>query len=216
MLRVGLTGDLGSGKSTVARMLAERGAVVFSSDEMARVMMQPGQAVYAEIVKLFGLEVVAADGSLDRRKLAELAFDAKNPRVGELNAIVHPAVIGAQAEQIAELAKTNPDAIVVVESALIFSAKDGGTPWRERFDCVVVVTAPEELKVARYVERMAGRRAVSAGENAELETDARRRLAQQRSNADQAGECLVVRNDGGLAELEGQVDGVWGKISAGC
>ena len=82
MLRVGLTGDLGSGKSTVARMLAERGAVVFSSDEMGRELMQPGQAVYAEIVRVFGPEVVAADGGLDRSRLAAMAFDRANPQGG--------------------------------------------------------------------------------------------------------------------------------------
>ena len=101
-------------------MLAERGAVVLSSDEMGRELMQPGQRPYAEIVATFGSEVVAADGTLDRKKLAGMAFDAKHPRVEELNAIVHPAVIEAQAEKLAELAKTNPEAIVVVESALIF------------------------------------------------------------------------------------------------
>ena len=82
MLRVGLTGDLGSGKSTAARMLAERGAVVLSSDEMGRALMQPGQPAYAQIVAAFGSEVVAADGSLDRAKLAALAFDAKQPQGG--------------------------------------------------------------------------------------------------------------------------------------
>ena len=103
MLRAGLTGDLGSGKSTVARMLAERGAVVLSSDEMGRALMQPGERVFAEIVAKFGSEVVAADGTLDRKRLAALAFDAKKPRVEELNAIVHPAVIDAQAERLVEL-----------------------------------------------------------------------------------------------------------------
>jgi len=103
MLRVGLTGDLGSGKSTVGRMLAERGAVVLSSDEMGRELMQPGQPVFAKIVAKFGAEMVAADGSLDRHKLATLAFDPAHPRVEELNAIVHPAVIDAQAKQIAEI-----------------------------------------------------------------------------------------------------------------
>ena len=101
MLRVGLTGDLGSGKSTVAGMLAARGAVVLSSDEAARAMMQPGEAVYAAIVREFGPEVVAADGTLDRRRLAEIAFDTAAPRVEALNAIVHPAVLAAQTKQVA-------------------------------------------------------------------------------------------------------------------
>ena len=89
-------------------MLAERGAVVLSSDEMGRALMQPGEKAYAEIVAVFGSGVVAEDGTLDRKKLAALAFDAKQPRVEELNAIIHPAVIEAQAEQLAELEKTSP------------------------------------------------------------------------------------------------------------
>ncbi len=101
MLRVGLTGDLGSGKSTVAELLESRGAVLFSSDEMGRALMQPGTAVYNEIVRRFGLEVVAQDGSLDRRKLALIAFDPAHPRIDELNELIHPAVIAEQQKQLA-------------------------------------------------------------------------------------------------------------------
>jgi len=217
MLRVGLTGDLGSGKSTVARMLAERGAVVFSSDEMGRALMQPGQPVFAEIVERFGPGVVAADGSLDRKKLAALAFDRANPRVEELNAIVHPAVIAAQAEQLAALAVKRPDAIAVVESALIFSTRYGSTKygpggsWRERFDRVVLVTAPEEQKVARFVDRAAAGRELSSEERAAIEADARRRLAVQR-NDEYAGDCLVLHNDGDIEQLEVQVEAVWREL----
>ncbi len=209
MLRVGLTGDLGSGKSTVARMFAERGAVVLSSDEMGRVMMQPGQAVYAEIVEHFGQGVVAADGSLDRRELARLVFD--EGRAEELNAIVHPAVIGEQARLIAEMARTKPDAIVVVESALIFTTKHapGGEPWSKRFDRVVLVTAPEAEKVSRYVERVAAGHVLRAEERGSLEADARKRLAMQAVNEEHAGECLVIRNDDGLEGLERKVDKIW-------
>ena len=214
MLRVGLTGDLGSGKSTVARMLAERGAVVLSSDEMARGMMQPGEAVYAAIVERFGGGVVAADGTLDRRKLAELAFDASSPRVEELNAIVHPAVLAVQAEAIAKFAGT--DRIVVVESALIFSAYGQTTKdLSSRFDCVVLVAAEEEQKVFRFVERVAAGRLLSAEERRVLEADARRRLALQRTehrSTAHEGECLVVRNDRGVAELAAQVLIVWEQL----
>jgi dephospho-CoA kinase len=209
MLRVGLTGDLGSGKSTVARMFAERGAVVLSSDEMGRTMMQPGEAVYAAIVERFGQGVVAADGSLDRRELARLVFD--EGRAEELNAIVHPAVIGEQARLIAEMARTKPDAIVVVESALIFTTKHapGGEPWSKRFDRVVLVTAPEAEKISRYVERVAEGRALSAEERGSLEADARKRLSLQTANEEHAGECLVIRNDDGLEGLERKVDKIW-------
>ena len=209
MLRVGLTGDLGSGKSTVARMFAERGAVVLSSDEMGRAMMQPGEAVYAAILGRFGKGVVAPDGSLDRRELARLVFDEGCAE--ELNAIVHPAVIGEQARLIGEIARTKPDAIVVVESALIFTTKHapGGEPWSKRFDRVVLVTAPEAEKVSRYVERVAAGHVLRAEERGSLEGDARKRLSLQTANEEHAGECLVIRNDDGLEGLERKVDKIW-------
>jgi dephospho-CoA kinase len=212
MLHAGLTGDLGSGKSTVARMLAERGAVVFSSDEMGRALMQPGERVYAEIVAAFGAEVVAADGLLDRKRLAALAFDARRPRVEELNAIVHPAVIEAQATQLAELAKANPHAIAVVESALIFSTTHvpEGT-WRSRFDCILLVEAPEAEKIARFVDRMAAGRTLGSGERAGLEADARRRLRVQQATV-YPGDCMVLHNDGDVEQLEQQVEAVWEQL----
>jgi dephospho-CoA kinase len=212
MLRVGLTGDLGSGKSTVARMLAERGAVILSSDEMGRTLMQPGEQAYAQIVKAFGSEVVAEDGSLDRKKLAALAFDAKQPRVEELNAIIHPAVIEAQAEQLAELEKTSPQAIVVVESALIFSTQHAPRgSWRDRFDCVLVVDAPEEVKIARFVDRIAAGRALSGEEREGFEADARRRLQVQHATV-YPGDCLALHNDGDVEFLEQQVAAVWEQL----
>jgi len=212
MLRVGLTGDLGSGKSTVARMLAERGAVVLSSDEMGRALMQPGERVYAEILAKFGSQIVAADGSIDRKKLAALAFDAKQPRVDDLNAIVHPAVIEAQAEQLASLTETNPQAIAVVESALIFStlyAPHGS--WRERFDCILLVDAPEEVKIARFVDRIAAGRTLSSEERAGLEADARQRLQVQHATVYPA-DCVLLHNDGDVELLEHQVHVVWSKL----
>jgi len=212
MLRVGLTGDLGSGKTTVARMFAERGAVVYSSDEMARTMMQPGQPVYDIIVKVFGPSVLAADKSLDRRELARLAFS--EGRAEELNSIVHPAVLLEQARQIQALAATQPNAIVVVESALIFSTKHGidGRPWRDRFDQIVLVTAPEAQKIQRFLARITAGRTLDAKERASLEADARRRLAMQADNETHASECLVIENDGGFEKLEQQVNAVWKQL----
>jgi dephospho-CoA kinase len=212
MLRVGLTGDLGSGKSTVAKLLAERGAIVLSSDDMARRMMQPGQPVYTAIVNKFGRELVAADGMLDRRALAMLAFS--QGRAEELNAIVHPAVLQEQARQIEGLARQNPKAIVVVESALIFSTKHGldGPPWRDRFDRILLVTAPETQKIERFVTRALAGRDLQPGERASLEADARRRLALQQINEEHASKCLVIPNDGGLEELKQRVDAVWSEL----
>jgi dephospho-CoA kinase len=212
MLRVGLTGDLGSGKSTVARMLAERGAVVFSSDEMGRALMQPGERAYAEIVEKFGAGIVAVDGLLDRHKLAKLAFDPAHPRVEDLNAIVHPAVIEEQAMQLAALAEKNPHAIAVVESALIFSttyAPEGR--WRGRFDCILLVEAPEAEKIARFVDRMAAGRTLSLEDREGIEADARRRLAVQHTT-DYAADCLVLHNDGDIEQLEQQVEAAWNEL----
>lgn len=212
MLRVGLTGDLGSGKSTVARMFAERGAEVLSSDEMGRAMMQPGQPVYAAIVERFGREVVAGDGSLDRGALARLAFG--DGRVEELNAIVHPAVIAEQARQIETLVRKDPDAIVIVESALLFTTKhnDSGKSWQDRFDRIVLVTAPEEQKIARFVERAAAGRLLEPQERARLEADAHSRLAMQTANDAHAAECIVIRNDGDLVALLQRVGAVWREL----
>jgi dephospho-CoA kinase len=193
-------------------MLAEHGAVIFSSDEMGRALMQPGERVYAEIVAAFGSEVVGADGLLDRKRLAAMAFDAQRPRVEELNAIVHPAVIEAQVEQLAKLTKTSPHAIAVVESALIFStpyAPHGS--WRDRFDCVLLVEAPEEEKVARFVDRLAAGRTLTAEERAGFEADARRRLQVQHETI-YPGDCVVLHNDGDVEQLEQQVAAVWEQL----
>jgi dephospho-CoA kinase len=118
MLRVGLTGGLGSGKSTVADYLRELGAEVIEADELGRALMEPGQQVYAEIVNVFGPEVVSPDGRLNRARLAQLAFHGG--RLNELNAIVHPAVIAAQQHWMEEVFARDPAAVAVVESALIF------------------------------------------------------------------------------------------------
>src|ERR1700722_19538378 len=152
MLRVGLTGGLGSGKSTVSGYLRELGAEVIEADELGRVLMEPGQPVYEEIVEVFGPEVVAQDGRLDRARLAELTFRGR--RLDEPHAIVHPAVIAAQGDWMREVFARNPRAIAVVESALIFEVERDArrrgesegvlTYWGRRFDRIIVVAAPEE------------------------------------------------------------------------
>lgn len=210
MLRVGLTGELGAGKSTVAHMLAEHGAHVFSSDEMGRALMQPGQRVYDEIVARFGPSIVRPDGTLDRSTLARLAFDAAKPRVEELNAIVHPAVLAEQARLIAALEQRDPHAIAVVESALIFSTRHaGGAGWQKRFDVLLLVTAPEAIKVQRFVQRLA---APDAAAQALAEADARKRLALQAISAEDAAGCRVIENAGSLDDLRAQVDRVWDEL----
>src|SRR5208282_5229513 len=118
MLRVGLTGGLGSGKSTVAAILRELGAQVIEADALGREMMERGHEVYEQIVARFGPEVLNPDGSLNRARLADLAF--RHGRLQELNGLVHPPVIEAQRRWMNEVFTRDPSAVAVIESALIF------------------------------------------------------------------------------------------------
>jgi dephospho-CoA kinase len=216
VLRVGLTGGLGSGKSTVAGYLRELGAEVIEADELGRALMEPGQQVYAEIVNAFGPEVVSPDGRLNRARLAQLAFHGG--RLNELNAIVHPAVIAAQQHWMEEVFARDPAAVAVVESALIFEvvrdARARGlqegvlTHWR-RIDRIIVVTAPDEVKIARYVARISSE---GAGREA-AEADARMRLAHQIPDREKAARAdYVLDNTGDIAQLHAQVVALWQRL----
>ncbi len=209
MLRVGLTGGLGSGKSTVAAMFQALGAHVLSSDEVGRALMQPGEAIFEVIRAAFGEAVLLPDGHLDRPALAKIAFT--EGRVEELNAIVHPAVIKRQEEIAETIAESEPGAIVVVESALIFETKYGGEEgWRRRFDTLILVTAPEELRIARFIARSPAGRPALRDEIAALEAEAHRRIAQQIPDEQKAALCnYVLTNNGAVTELEWQVDQLW-------
>ncbi|MGO9305765.1 MAG: dephospho-CoA kinase [Candidatus Korobacteraceae bacterium] len=219
MLRVGLTGGLGSGKSTVAGFLRNLGAEVIESDELGRAMMEPGQQVYAEIVSAFGQQVVSPDGRLNRAHLAKLAFEGG--RLNELNAIVHPAVIEAQRLWMDEVLARDPAAVAVVESALIFEvvrdARARGesesvlADWRHRIDRIIVVTAPDELKIARYAARISP----SAVGRAAVEADARLRLAFQIPDAVKAPLAdYVLENTGDIAQLHSKVVTLWSHLNA--
>jgi dephospho-CoA kinase len=189
-------------------MLAAHGAVVLSSDEMGRTMMQPGHAVFAQIVEQFGPTILNPDGTLNRHALAHLAFDPKNPRIEELNAIIHPAVIAAQADKVAEIAQAQPHAIIIVESALIFSTKH--TPegsWRSRFDCVVLVTAPDDVKIDRFIQR-----APAGSDVAHLRDDARRRLEAQRATIPADIPSYTLENHGSLEDLQSNVETLWRQL----
>jgi dephospho-CoA kinase len=219
MLRVGLTGGLGSGKSTAARLFAALGAHVLQSDAIGRELMEPGQSVYAAIVDHFGRQVVLSGGNLDRAALAKIAF--ADGRVEELNAIVHPAVISRQAALCEAISAHDPHAVVIVESALIFETKysasndETGRPWHSRFDKLILVTAPEEIKIARFVARSAAAGDLTQAQRADLEVEARRRLEQQISDDQKSALCdYVLTNGGSLRELEWQVDQLWPILKA--
>ena len=216
MLRVGLTGGLGSGKSTVAAMLQSHGAHLLQADEIAREMMQPGEPVYAAIVAHFGSGVVLADGQLDRRQLAQLAF--ARGRVDELNQIVHPQVIARQAQLTSEIGAREPAAVVVVESALILETPHGGEgagSWSRRFDRLIVVVSADEQKIARFVNRSLGGRPGTDVELRELAADARQRLQRQITDTVKARSAdFLLTNNGSLADLQTQVDALWPSLAA--
>ena len=219
MLRVGLTGGLGSGKSTAAQRFAELGAFVFSADEIGRAMMQPGEPVYAAIVAHFGPGVVKNDGSLDRSALARIAFSEegyKSGRLEELNAIVHPAVIARQTELMDDVAARNANAVAIVESALIFETRYGGEGgWHKRFDRLIFIKAPEELRIARFIARVAGGKSLSDQERQALENEARRRIARQSETVRNPVNCeYVLTNDGSIEQLRAQVDALWPVLRA--
>ncbi len=217
MLRVGLTGSLGSGKTTVAGFLRELGAHIVEADALGRKMMEPGQPVYAEILRAFGSDVVSPDGRLNRPRLAELAFHGG--RLNDLNAIVHPAVIQAPQLWMEEIFSRDPAAVAVVESALIFEvvrdARARGetesvlSDWRRRMDRIVLVTAPDELKIARYAARIS-----SPGPAREAaEADARQRLSHQLPDAEKvAMSDYVIENNGDMKTLRAQSIALWQRL----
>jgi dephospho-CoA kinase len=203
MLRVGLTGGLGSGKSTVAGIFEELGAAVIAADQLGRQLMQPGEPVYAAIVQTFGLAVVRADGSLDRKALAELAF--QHNLAAALNHIVHPAVVAAEEEWMRGVFAADPKCVAMVESALIFEAEKWGTApgWVERFDRLILVTVPDEVKIARFVSRIMAKEGADADESrlTALTRDARARMAAQIPDQEKAARCdYVIDNTGSLKE----------------
>jgi dephospho-CoA kinase len=191
---VGLTGGIGSGKSTVAEMLRARGAVVIDSDELAREVVEPGTPGFDAVRAAFGAGVVT-EGRLDRAALAAIVF-ADPDRRAELEAIVHPEVVRRVGEIVAAHADT--DDVVVLDSPLLIE-----TGRHRDVELVIVVSAEPETQIGRLVARGMDR------------ADARARLAAQMPLAEKAEVAdVVLDNEGSLDELEGQVDRLWADLSA--
>jgi dephospho-CoA kinase len=194
VLLVGLTGGIGSGKSTVARMLEERGAVVFDADVLAREAVDPGTPGHDAVVERFGPNVLLPGGALDREALASVVFADPAAR-RELEAIVHPEVRRLFAEGCERYAST--DAVVVFSAPLLVE-----TGMHTAFDALVVVSAPVE----RQVERLMRDRAMSE-EGIRARIDAQLPLEDKIAVAD-----VIVHNDGSLEDLERRVDDVWTEL----
>lgn len=192
MFRIGLSGGIGTGKSEVARLLGERGAVVIRADDVARELVAPGTDIFRALVGGFGESVVAADGTLDRRRLASLAF-ASEPGVRRLNEIVHPPLVDALIHRLEAVERERARGVVVVEAALLVE-------WDilDLFDLVLVVRAPLEARLER----------LARGGLTRDEALARMRAQLPEEDLLEAADA-VVENDGPLARLAAQVDGIW-------
>lgn len=190
MICIGLTGGIGSGKSTVARMLARRGAVVVDADAIVHELQAPGAPMLDVLAERFGRGIIRDDGSLDRAKLAEIAF-GDDEAVEDLNAVVHPAVRAEMAARVGQHVGTNN--VVVLDVPLVTGQRPEGT------SALVVVDTPVEVAI----ERLVSQRGMS-------EDDARARLSKQISREDRLALAdRVIDNSGDMAALEQQVDDVW-------
>ncbi len=193
-MRVGLTGGLGAGKSTVGKALAARGAAVIDADQVARRVIEPGSDGERAVLERFGPAVKGPDGHLDRQALASIVF-ANAPERLALEAITHPLVHDEIARQLASL----PAEVVVIELPLLTA----GGRQQYGLDFVVLVDTPEELAV---------RRAVGRGM---AEQDVRARMAAQPSGRERrAASDWVLVNDGDQAQLEAAVDDLWARLTA--
>ncbi|RKT04106.1 dephospho-CoA kinase [Streptomyces sp. 3211.6] len=193
MLKVGLTGGIGAGKSEVSRLLAGYGAVVVDADRIAREVVEPGTPGLAAVVEAFGKSVLTDDGALDRPKLGAIVF-ADPEKLRTLNAIVHP-LVGARSAELEEAA--GPDAIVVHDVPLL--TENGLAPL---YDLVVVVDAAPATQLARLTAL-----------RGMTEEEARARMAAQATREQRlAVATLVIDNDGPLEALEPQVRAVWEQL----
>ncbi len=200
MLRVGLTGGIACGKSTIGQMLRQRGAHYLSADELAHQLYAPGAIAYEGVVRAFGQEILNHDGTVDRKKLAAFAFPN---RIEELNAIVHPAVVQSQNKWMAEVEREHPNAIAVVEAALLLEAGA-----KKDFDRVIAVTCDSACKIQRYAQRTG-----LPLKAARVEVE--RRSAAQFSDEEKARRAdYVIENSGNLEELEPKVEHLWAQLQS--
>ena len=193
-MRVGLTGGIGSGKSTVSALLAERGAIVVDADAIARAIVEPGEPALSEIAEAFGAEVIGPDGALDRSRLAALVFGDPDA-LERLNAVTHPRIAQRSAEMIAQ---APTDAVVVYDMPLLVEqGPDALTGW----DHIAVVDCPDDVRLGRLVAR---------GIDAD---DAHRRMASQATREERIAVAdTVIDNSRDLASLTGQVDSLWDRL----
>jgi dephospho-CoA kinase len=191
---LGLTGGIGSGKSTVADLLRRRGAVIIDADAIAREVVEPGMPALLALVERFGDEILRADGSLDRPALARLAFVDDESRLA-LEKITHPAI---GEEFLRRVAAAEPGTVVVHDVPLLVESKRGFD-----YGAVIVVEAPREVRLARLESRGVPREDAEARMAAQATDEERRAIA-----------TWVIDNAGELADLERQIDAIWPDLEA--
>ena len=190
---LGLTGGIGSGKSTAARMFADLGATVIDADAIAKEVLEPGQLGYESIVNKFGDEILDSSGNIDRSALAAKVFE-NSAELKELEDIVHPAV----ASKVLEIRESLPAGVTVIYDTPLLVEKK----LQDQFDQVVVVLAPEPLRTQRLIDRGLAERDIAARMSKQASDDQRREVAN-----------FVIDNVGSLAQLRAQVQNVWNQIS---
>jgi dephospho-CoA kinase len=202
LLKAGLTGGIATGKSVVSGMFRELGVHTIDADQIAHELMLPGEKVYEEVVRRFGEVILNRDKTVDRTRLAELAFDAKRPRIYELNSIVHPGVIERYQQWMEEIGRREPDAIAMLEAALLLEAG-----LRRRFDRVIVVSAKPQQRIERWEKRQH-----LDSETARREIT-RRMMAQAPDEAKIQAADYVIDNSGTLENTRNQVRKVYEELS---
>jgi dephospho-CoA kinase len=209
LLKVGLTGGIAAGKSVVGEMFVALGARLVQADRIAHSLMRPGEAVYNEVVRHFGREILNPDGSVNREKLAEAAFGSatvpegkRTARIEELNRIVHPAVIRSQDEWMQQMGIQDRHAVAIVEAALLLEAGAA-----KSFDRMIVVTCRAEQRVERFAARL----------RIDLDTarkEVERRMAAQIPDEEKIKAAdYVIDNSGSVEETREQVRPVWQQLS---
>lgn len=191
---LGLSGGIGSGKSTVAKMFADLGAVVIDADAIAREVLEPGQVGYENVILHFGNQVLDASGNIDRKELAKLVFNNEE-QLARLEAIVHPAVIA----RVAQIRESIPESSVVIYDIPLLVEKQ----MQNQFDKVVIVTADLDLRKARLIDRGLSIADIDA------------RIANQATDEQKiAAADYVIANNGTLQDLRSQVLKTWSEITA--
>ncbi len=198
MLKIGLTGGIASGKSLVSRIFTDLGAHSIDADEIAHELMRPGEAVYDEVVQKFGKEILNPDGTVNRARVAELAFDKRRPRIYELNRIVHPGVIQKYEEWMESFRSREPEAIVMLEAALLLEAG-----LRKRFDRIIVVTCKPQQRIERWAQRH------KIDEAAARDEVSRRMMAQAPEEAKIQAADYLIDNSGTVEETTRQVKAIY-------